>query len=319
MTSTVLPPPPKASDYLAEVITVQVAALFVDHRYQRGIKKSSVKNLVEHWTWKRYLPIIVSPRGGQGIDRYAVIDGQQRHAAAIELGIPELPAIMLVAASLEDEAELFVGANTGAPVGAGDRFRAEYLRREPRYVAIYNDVIEAGFQLTCVEKGHGQGTKDPFAIEAVHTTEMLYNRGSLGRVLRFIATTWGGVPVKDMVTSPFLEGVHLALKHLDRFGVDEAKLGKSLESTPVKELLDMGHDRYKSMVTSRSIPGGIAAVIVERYNYRKRADLTVPAYDRAAARAMNPPRHTTANSQAGGRAASAVNPREGGRFVRRVK
>src|SRR4029450_12764293 len=102
MRDTDEPTPPTSADYLAEVITVQVANLFVDHRYQRGVKKSSVRQLVENWNWKRFLPIIVAHRGGSG-DRFAVIDGQQRFMAAQELGITSLPAILIVTRDLESE------------------------------------------------------------------------------------------------------------------------------------------------------------------------------------------------------------------------
>lgn len=313
---------PEATDFLAEVITVNVAALFVDHRYQRGVKKSSVKNLVDNWTWKRYLPIIVSPRGGSGIDRYAVIDGQQRLMAAQEIGIEKLPAIMLVAASLDDEAELFVGANTGASVGAGDRFRAEFLRKDPTCIEIEATVRGCGFTLGCLKAGnYGTSKRDVFAIDAVGTIENIHHTGYLYKTLDVIAKAFGGAPVKDMVTGPFLQGVYLSIRHLERFEIPREDLIKSLERTEVKELLDMGHDRYKSMVSSRSISGGIAAVIVENFNYRKRADQTVPAYDRSAARAIiaeagaRASRNQSPEQKArGGRAAAARASRTSGRF-----
>lgn len=313
---------PKAADYLAEIIVVKVGSLFVDHRYQRGVKKSSVRNLVENWTWKRYLPVIVAPRGGSGNDRYAIIDGQQRFMAAQELGIEELPAIMLVAASLEEEAELFVGANTGASVGAGDRFKAEYLRKEPRYITIAAAVEASGFTLGCLKESTGGAPhyRDPYSIDAVGTIENIFDMGYLNKTLDVISESFGNAPVKDMVTGPFLQGVYLALRHLSRFEIPAEELVKSLSRTDVKELLDMGHDRYKSMVSSRSISGGIAAVIVEQFNFRKRADQVVPAYDRSAARALIAEAGNRAISRTtrvrGGTTAAANNPRRSGRFVK---
>lgn len=303
---------PKASDFLAEVINVKVSSLFVDHRYQRGVKKASVKRLVDGWTWKRYLPIIISPRGGSGVDRYAIIDGQQRFMAAQEIGIEELPAIMIVAASLELEAELFVGANTGSPVGAGDRFRAEFLRKDERCIEINATVNGCGFMLNCLRE---EQTKDPFAIDAVSAIESIYDMGYLYKTLDVIQKAFGGAPVKDMTTAPFLMGVYLSLRHLERFEVAREDLIKALGRVEVKELLDMGHDRYRSMVTSRSIAGGIAAVIVEQYNYRKRAELTVPAYDRAAARSLMS--LSERDHRAGGLASAARRRTAGGKFSKK--
>lgn len=327
----------EAPNYLAEIISVNVRDLFVDHRYQRGVKKSSVRNLVNNWTWKQYIPIIVSPRGGSGVSRYAIIDGQQRFMAAQEIGIEKLPAIMLVAASLDDEAELFVGANTGASVGAGDRFKAQFLRKEPRSIAIAAVVEASGFSLGCLRGAQGGNSNykgDPFTIEAVGTIENLYDMGYLTKTLDTISESFGDAPVKDMVTGPFLHGVYLALRHLARFEVPREELVKSMQRTDVKELLNMGHDRYKSMVSSRSISGGIAAVIVEQFNYRKRADQVVPAYDRSAARALiasagaksqvergtlfDVRKASSPESRSkGGRASSARNPRTVGRFARK--
>lgn len=300
---------PKAADFLAEVITVKLSSLFVDHRYQRGVKKASVKRLVNGWTWKRYLPIIIAPRGGSGVDRYAIIDGQQRFMAAQEIGIEELPAIMIVASSLEQEAELFVGANTSAPVGAGDKFRAEFLRKDPRCIEIDATVRSCGFLLNCLQDGY---KKDPFGIDAVSAIEYIHSMGYLYKTLDVIQQAFGSAPVKDMTTAPLLSGVYLSLRHLERFEVPREDLIKSLTKIEVKELMDMGHDRYKSMVTSRSIAGGIAAVIVEQFNYRKRADQTVPAYDRAAARALTA--LTERDHSLGGKAAAASMKRKGGRF-----
>jgi len=275
-------PEPPEDEFLADVINAPVPQLFVDHRYQRGVKKSSVKNLVENWSWKRYIPIIVTHRR-EG-DRFAVVDGQQRTLAATELGIPWLPAVLIVARTLEDEAERFVGANTGVSVGAGDRFRAEYLRREARYVRIADEVELAGFHLGCLTNDHSTVVQ-PFTIDAIHVVEGIDKQGMLMSVLTTIAQTWGNNPDKDMVTGAFLQGIYLCLKHLARFGVSQAELVESLRGVPVAELMDRGAERYKSMVTSRSLPGGIAAVMVERFNYRKPAAKAVPPYDRSGARA----------------------------------
>lgn len=277
---------PSSDDYLAEVITVQVKDLFVDHRYQRGVKKSSVSNLIANWNWRRFLPIIVAPRGGSA-NRFAVIDGQQRYMAAQELGITSLPAILIVARDIETEAEMFVGANTGASVGAGDRFKAEYLRHEPRSLEIAGIVLDAGFGLACLsDVPEHKKVPDVFTISAVSALIRIWERGYLPRVLKLVADSFGAQPTKDMTTGNVLEGFYLALRHLDRFEVEDEAVAHSLHAMDLRKLMEMGYERYKSMVTSRSIPGGIAAVIVEAYNHRKRPDQVVPPYDRSAARAM---------------------------------
>lgn len=278
-------PPPSSDDYLAEVISVKVADCFVDHRYQRSVKKSSVTQLIKNWSWRRYFPIIVAHRGGQG-DRYAIIDGQQRFMAAQELNIDKLPAILVVCRDLETEAEMFVGVNTGAAVGAGDRFKADFLRGTERAKTIAAVVNQAGFFLSPLRDVEGKKGPAEFTISAIGSLERVYDQGYLYRVLKVIGDSFGSSPARDMTSGNFLEGVYLAMRHLDRFETGDEALIKALSGTTVAELLDRGYERYKSMVTSRSIPGGIAAVVIERFNYRKKASDTVPPYDRSAVRAM---------------------------------
>lgn len=276
--------PPRPDDFLVDVITVNVASLFVDHRYQRGMKRGRVRHLVEHWNWGRYFPIIVVHRGGGNIDRYAVIDGGQRFLAAQELGIKELPAILVVCRSLEAEAELFIGANTTAPVGAGDRFRARIIIGDEEALAIRKTVENYGFVLTCLKSDQEAGIGEYFSIDAVYTIEALHRQHTLGSVLRTIADIWGSRPSKGMTTAPFMMAMHLTLKHMARFGLKSDDLIRRLQDLEVAELMAKGADRYKSMVVSRSLAGGIASVIVDQYNYRNKKP--IPPYDRSAARAL---------------------------------
>lgn len=304
---------PPEDQFLVDMIKAPTAQLFIDHRYQRGVRKSRVRDLVEHWSWKRYIPIIVVHRK-EG-DRYAVVDGQQRLMAAQELGIPYLPAVLIVARDVEDEAERFVGANSASPVGAGERFRAEYLRYDPRCLAIVEQVKACGFRLNCILPER-TSSADAYTIDAVAAVERLYDQGYLVRVLRTVGQIWGAQPHRDMTQGPFLSGVYLCLKHLDRFEVSQEDLVLSLYGQSVQQVVDQGYERYKSMVTSRSISGGIAAVLVDRYNYRKHANKAVPPYDRSGARATRG-FHNNRTQMANGNLAPRSS--EGsGRYVKRV-
>lgn len=269
---------PTPDDYLVEVISVKTADLFVDHQYQRMISPGRVKYLVNNWNWRRYFPIIVGHRR----DRYAVIDGQQRFNAAVELGIEKLPAILVVSQSLEDEAELFLGANTAKPVGAGDRFRARLVIKDPKALQILELVRAEGFDLSCArDETH---SRDPFWIDAVYAIERIIDvapndRGweYLRRTLAAIRDAWGDRAHADLTSAAMLSGMYQALRHMDRFDIPQHAFVEAIRETDPKEVTEKSYQRYQSMVGNKSIPAAVASVLVEVFNAKKRRD-KIPAY-----------------------------------------
>lgn len=268
----VTPPAPPLSRYV--LMNAPVSKLFVDRRYQRGMVKAQVQYLVENWNWNKYHPIIISHRAD---GRYAIIAGQQRTLAAQELGISELPAIMMTHTDIPDEAESYLGSGKTANIGAGDRFKARIVANDTKAMDIWNEVDKSGFSLMCMQED-AAGKADPYAIKAVYALEQIYDQGILPRVLYTIRSSWGGAPVPDMVTSNMLMGVYLAIRHLEYFEVSDDMAAKSWAKVDVKDILDRGYDRYKSMVGARSTYAGVAAVLVDAFNYRRREQ--VPEYSK---------------------------------------
>lgn len=268
-----IPPPPPLDHYI--MMNAEVGNLFTDRRYQRGLVKNQVRKLVEKWNWDKYHPIIISHRAD---GRYAVISGQQRTHAAIELGIPVLPALLITKTSIQQEANSYLGSGEVANIQAADRFKARLIANDVKAFAIWGEVEKAGFTLRVLQE-EGYST-NPFAIEAVYAIETVFDTGFLTKTLDVIRGAWGGKAVKEMVGGNMIRGVYLAIRHLEEYEVAPEDLAKSLGKMEVKEVLDKGYDRYRSMVTGRSIDARVAAVLIDQYNYRRREP--VPEFSKAA-------------------------------------
>ncbi len=266
-----VPSIPQAGDYKYELIRVPVAELFVDHTCQRRVYKSRVSMLVKGWDWTQYSPIMIAARRG----RYAVIDGQQRLMAAQELGIESLPAVLRLGADHQDEAKAFIGVNNAVPGGAGEKFRAKLVVKDPEAVDILTRVRNMGFDLTCaLEEGQ---PRTVFCIDAVYALQQVYKSDMLISVLGAIMHAWGHIPHRDMISSEALPGMMLALRHARRREVSAQQFADRLkENITPSEARDRTADRFKSMNAGRSQAVAYAAILIEAYNFRLKGKALPP-------------------------------------------
>jgi hypothetical protein len=313
------PPPPPELNERWQLLMVPTGQLFADRRYQRGLVKNQVRKLVDNWDWEKYHPIIVSHRAD---GRYALLAGQQRTTAAIELGIPSLPAILQKQTDIRQEAKSYLGSGEIANIQAGDRFKARLIANEQKAFDIWNIVNQAGFTLHCMKEEEGTTHSDPFSISAVYSIETVFDVGYLGRALDIIMKAWGDRPTKDMVQSNMIRGVYMALRHIEQYEVSDDEIAKRFTSQEVKSVLDKGADRYRSMVVGRSMDAGVAAVLVDTFNYRRREQ--IPEFSKKAAaslRGRNAAKAVSTESRSkAGKASAAKNLRatEGkGKFIKR--
>jgi hypothetical protein len=301
------PEPAPAIHERWQLLMIPTGDLFVDRRYQRGLVKTQVRRLVEGWDWDKYHPIIVSHRAD---GRYAILAGQQRTTAAIELGIPALPSILQKQTDIRQEAKSYLGSGQIANIQAGDRFKARLIANEQKAFDIWNEINAAGFTLQCMKEEEGTSFSDPFSISAVYSAETVFDVGYLGRVLNIIMKAWGDRPTKDMVQSNMIRGVYLALRHIEQYEISDEEVAKRFTSQEVKGVLDKGADRYRSMVVGRSMDAGVAAVLVDTFNYRRREQ--IPEFSKKASQALR--------ASAGGKASAAGSSRlSGGKFSKRIK
>lgn len=95
-----------------ELKWLAVAKLSVDMAYQRSLEtrrsQQLVANIAGNFRWSKFGAVLVAPRP---LGSFALLDGQHRVAGARQLGIAQVPCIVIEAASKEEQAQAFVGAN----------------------------------------------------------------------------------------------------------------------------------------------------------------------------------------------------------------
>lgn len=164
---------------------IPVSKLQVDTTYQRDpLKVRTILAMAETWDEKAAGTIVVSRRrDSSGLDKYLVIDGQQRSLAASLVGHPDIEAMVYEHLTLEEEAALFVKFNKNrTSVRADSVFRARLVARDPAAVAIVTAAAAVGLEV------HSDRTAN--TICCVATMETLYTAGVLEATLREIRTIW---------------------------------------------------------------------------------------------------------------------------------
>ena len=104
--------PPKAdAGPKPELGWLPVARLSVDGRYQRNLEsrrsQKLIARIVERFSWSAFQAIVVT----ECEDGWAIIDGQHRWTAAKKRGETHVPAIIVKALSVAEQAAIFVSAN----------------------------------------------------------------------------------------------------------------------------------------------------------------------------------------------------------------
>lgn len=102
--------PAKVGDDLPELIWVSPVELFTEGEYQRDLSERSlsmVRRIVAGWQWSKIKPVICARVGG----KLMALDGQHTAIAAATLGIKKIPAMVVIAKTVKDRAEAFIGQN----------------------------------------------------------------------------------------------------------------------------------------------------------------------------------------------------------------
>jgi hypothetical protein len=106
-TSEVVDPGP-----LPELAWLPVGKLSVDPTYQRSLEsersKALIARIAKRFRWSAFQAILAVKHG----NGWRIIDGQHRVAAARYVGIGHVPAVVVVAASIAEQAQAFVQANS---------------------------------------------------------------------------------------------------------------------------------------------------------------------------------------------------------------
>lgn len=131
----------------------RLGELEVDPEYQRSTENKAsqalIRAIARDWDWRLCQPLVVSRRMDGGEERYFVVDGQHRLAAARLRGdLYDLPCVVTDYADRSEEAAAFVALNRRRrPLGALDFFKASIAEGEAEATAMLRVIEAAGLRL----------------------------------------------------------------------------------------------------------------------------------------------------------------------------
>lgn len=247
---------------------VQLDTIFTSraHGTQRleGTDPRRVGRMVKTWDIRKVGTITVSQRADGS---HFCIDGAHRSAAARELGITELPAIVHAGLTREQEAAMFSGLNDFARPSAISRFMARVDAGE----RAANDI-----KRTVESHGWFIGTSSLAHVAAVDALDNIYRNGAgtqpegdnqplLDATLALVTAAWGHDP--DATNGSIIKGV---AQLFGRFGADvdtKVLVSQMRQTTPgaiyrkAKAVQDL---------QGGTVPAAVAKILVGLHNTRKR-------------------------------------------------
>lgn len=132
-----------------ELTWLPVDRLSVDDAYQRSLNTPRSKKLIariaEHFRWASFQAILATPAGA---DAWLIIDGQHRVAAARQVGLSLVPAVIIHGVTVADQAAAFVTANRDrVPVSAQELFHARLAAGDEAARLVKRACDDAGIRL----------------------------------------------------------------------------------------------------------------------------------------------------------------------------
>lgn len=196
--------------------------------YQRAISRFHIKNIVDNFDERLFDPLRVCWRDGA----WYCYDGQHRVAAARTIGYDKVPCIVTEPVSIEEEAMLFVKANTVAssrPLTPYAEVWAGIIGKDERSLELDAVVKEAGFVL-------GGDKKSKNTICCIRRLQLcldLYGREALLFALKLIKEVYPDD--KEAKKATFVEGLTRFIK-MGGDHVNIKKFAGILRRRPAKEI-----------------------------------------------------------------------------------
>jgi hypothetical protein len=267
--------PQPAQGATSYVKVVRAGELFADPTYQRDLNENWVRQRIDSFDERLFGLLEVSDRGeGHAPRRYAIVDGQQRHALIVEASPDgeDTPVAVRVHLGLTvtDEARMMAALDRNRRKHTTwDQWKARRAAGEDAVLDI--EGIAAGHELRFA------ATPAPGVITATGTAERLYTRGGPGlldAVLGVLHAAWGGDPTA--YTAAFLTAVgQLIHDHGERIDVHHLAAVLSLADSRPWDVRATANSYKTSMGRSGNTAQLIAQVAVDRYN-RTARDAGVP-------------------------------------------
>lgn len=161
---------------------VPLGKIFRD-RYCRPLNEAYIRRIASAWSMRRVGVLYLSFHSD---DRYALLDGGHRWAAAQVVGQEQLPAWVFLDLTYAEEAELFAALNTIARVSALDRFRALLEAGDPETKAIHALLLKHRLDVALEGRGPGKIT----AVYALQRVVHQYGMDVLDKTIGLLYDAW---------------------------------------------------------------------------------------------------------------------------------
>lgn len=247
--------------------------LEIDSAYQRSIEtgesQSLIRAIAAGWNWDLCQPLVVSRRE----DRFFVIDGQHRLAAALLRGdIQQLPCVVGAYPTMQAEAATFTALNDRRrPLSALDKFKAAVASGEDEAVEILAAIERSGLKLA---PPANPGFWDPGMIANVGGIRIAWRQAGATvceQALAVLAEVYKGQVLQ--YAGSIFPGLVALCQGRGKAPVDDARLSEILEVIPRKtqgqwrsaqlvymsENQGVGRDRAMALVMARMVNGGQVA------------------------------------------------------------
>ena len=206
-------------------------------KYQKDLNIERVKRIVEKFDVHRMRPIEVSYRDGE----YWVFDGQHRANAYYILGLTEIPAVIHMGLTYQDEAYLFARQQEDVgSVNTNHKWNALVEAKDPETMEIVKLCKDWGF--TILQKNN-RGNN----IRCVKTLRDLYREfgpEKLGTILMCVKNAW--MYMDHSTDVAIIAGIAKLVKaYPDKF--DFKRLENALSMTTPKLILRDMEDKHHSV------------------------------------------------------------------------
>lgn len=194
---------------LPTLLWLPVDRLTVDHRYQRTLESRRSQKLIDaiaaRFRWSAFQAILAAKTASGAA--WLVIDGQHRVEAAKRCGMSEVPAVVVTAASLAEQAAAFVEANTARiSVNAFALHHARLAAGEPEALAVGRLCAAAGISIPRYPiPADKLKPGETLALDTIRQLPRRYGDGVASLALATVAQAWGGR--QGAVRAPIIQGV----------------------------------------------------------------------------------------------------------------
>lgn len=240
------------------VMAIRAADLFADPSYQRDADPKRVKAMAAEFDPRLLGVIDVSKRAG---GRYAILDGQHRHALVTEVRGTDEPVVCQVYEGLtvQDESRLFHEINVRRKaLNFWDRWKARRAAGDER-VALIEQILD-NHQLRvnpAAVDGHVMATA---ALEVI--VDEIGDAELLDQVVTILLSAFGRS--REAFQGPVLQGLAYVLANYKPDELAQDRLVRQLSEIPVRQLRARAQGLRE--VHKGTVSRLVGAVIVDQYN-----------------------------------------------------